>query len=294
MTAIAQGVVTYTLNDGSQVWTGNAYDGNGTFWIVDSEEGWTDGASVRLDTESRAAADGLADEGHRYGGRLIALRGRAHFTSLEQVRAAQRSLTSLLAHGSRAATLTVSDGYVTTLARVRLAGEPQTRLLSPLMLEWRIELLAPDPLKYGPEQIASTGLPSRGSATGIVYPLAYPLDYGVTTGASAGELLLGNPGRVAYHPRLRIDGPVTNPRIWLVETGAEVRLNMTVPVDQHVDLLLKGRRVLLQGVASRRFAVTYSGDWLAVPPGGGTLRWEADSYDDRAQLWCWAPDGAWL
>lgn len=266
--------------------------------IVYSEiRGWHSGAGSRVELLSRPAADGAFDAGRILREpRVVTLRGWVYGDTRAEVAARLLELTGLFGDG-RAVSFAMSDpDYGLLSARVHLSGgtEPDVEWDTPTAARWALSLTAADPRKYGAEQVASVGLPTRGSATGLVYPLAFPVDYGVTSGASAGELLLGNPGRVAYHPRLRIDGPVTNPRVWMVETGAEIRLGMTVPAGQWVDLLLRDRRVLLQGVASRRFAVTYQGDWLAVPPGGGTLRWEADSFDEAAQLWAWAPDGAWL
>lgn len=284
------GHTTWSLDAG---WTGNAVDEYGVLWKVTKDVGWAAAPAPRVERTPRVSTDGVHPARSTRDARLIVLEGKAEAPDAASRDAAIDRFTALFA-GGRGQVLTVADQHLTRHAYVELDGEPSTDALSTRVFTWSIRMLAPDPLKYGPEQVASVGLPTRGSATGVLFPLAFPLDYGVTSGASAGELLLGNPGRAAYHPRLRIDGPVTNPRVWMVETGAEVRLGMTVPVDQYVDLLLRDRRVLLQGVASRRFAVTYAGDWLAVPPGGGTLRWEADSFDDRATLWAWAPDGAWL
>jgi hypothetical protein len=105
---------------------------------------------------------------------------------------------------------------------------------------------------------------------------------------------LENAGTASYHPRLRIDGMVANPVVQMVETGAWVRFYGTVAAGQWLDFDLGRRRVLLNGQVSQRNRVTFGGDWLAVPVGGGTVSWTADSYDSSHELSVWGYEGAWV
>ena len=108
-------------------------------------------------------------------------------------------------------------------------------------------------------------------------------------------MAVANGGTAAYWPRLRILGPVTNPVVTLVESGAWVRINGTIPAGQYVDINApQVRNVLLHGdVSIRHWPVTWSGDWLAVPPGGGSVTWSADTADPAALLSVWSYEGSW-
>ena len=79
----------------------------------------------------------------------------------------------------------------------------------------------------------------------------------------------------------------------MAETGAWVRLNGTIPAGQYVDLLMADRKVLLHGdISIRHWPVTYSGDWLAIPVGGGSVAWTDDGGDPAAKLSVWGYEGA--
>ena len=160
-------------------------------------------------------------------------------------------------------------------------------LLSGRHAAWSVTLAAPDPLLYGPPTYGSAGLASATPGAGLLYPLAYPLDYGLPPGVTPGAVSVPNAGTAAYWPRLRIDGPVLNPVVTLVESGAWVRYNGSLLAGQWLDWDMANRRVLLQGQVSVRQRVTSSGNWLAVPVGGGSVVWTADTADPAALLSVW-------
>ena len=113
----------------------------------------------------------------------------------------------------------------------------------------------------------------------------WPTDWGIPEGVTPGAVSVPNAGTAAYWPRLRIDGPVLNPVVTLMETGAWVRINGAILAGQWVDMDMANRRVLLQGqVSIRHWPVTFSGNWLAVPVGSGSITWTADTADPAALL----------
>jgi len=79
----------------------------------------------------------------------------------------------------------------------------------------------------------------------------------------------------------------------MVETGAWVRYGGPVLTGQYLDFDMANRRVLLQGKVSVRPQVSSSGDWLAVPVGGGSVAWTDDGGDPAALLSVWGNEGAW-
>jgi hypothetical protein len=103
-----------------------------------------------------------------------------------------------------------------------------------------------------------------------------------------------NVGTATYWPVLRIDGPVINPVVTVNETGDWVRINRTVLAGQWLDIDAANRRVMLNGSVSLAGAVTYSGRWLGIPPGGASLSWNADTADAAARLTINGFEGAYL
>ena len=55
---------------------------------------------------------------------------------------------------------------------------------------------------------------------------------------------------------------------------------------------MANRRVLLQGQVSVREKVTSSGNWLAIPIGGASIVWTADTADPAALLSVWGYEKA--
>jgi hypothetical protein len=111
-----------------------------------------------------------------------------------------------------------------------------------------------------------------------------------------GSVSVPNAGTAAYWPTARIDGPVINPRVTLNETGDWVRVARSVAAGQWLEVDFANRRVLLNGIPTLSMAsvTTFSGRWLAVPVGGGSISWAADSADPAALLTINGFEGAYL
>jgi Phage tail protein len=254
--------------------------------------GWMDGAPV---------APGLVDKAQQAGGwdatgflrpREVTLSGGVVQPDHAAAMAVADALTSLTPQARYE--LTVDDSAVgPRSATVRLTSSPVLTWLNARAFVYEVSVTAPDPLKYGPPTFASTTLAVTGGGAGLIYPLAYPLDYGQVPGVIPGAVSLANVGTAGYWPRLRIDGPVPNPTVSLVETGDWVHFEGTVGAGQWLDIDCANRRVLLNGQVSVRAAVSSSGSWLAVPPGGGSVSWTADAADPAASLGVWGYQGAW-
>lgn len=264
--------------------------------VYDTIQGWHSGAGSRVELEKRVASDGAHDPGKTLREpRVVTITGWIAGSTRGQTSDLIHQLRSLFSDG-RSQLMTVADpDHGSLSATVVQSGGTEVAIDwdGDTFATWQLSVTAPDPRLYGPDRIRSVSLPGRGDAPGLLEPLAEPLADGWNPSLS-GEVVVENPGTAAFWPRLRIVGPAANPRIWSPDTGSELWLRLTVPAGQFVDVLCKDRRVLAQGVASRRYAVSYTGDWLAIPAGGASLRWEADIYEPDAQLFVWAPEGAWL
>jgi hypothetical protein len=178
------------------------------------------------------------------------------------------------------------------MARVTVGPEPEW--IDDSSFAYSLTLIAPDPLKYGAENFGQAPFAAAVSGTGLVYPLAYPLDYGVAPGITPGSVACANAGTASYWPTLRIDGPVRNPVVSLVETGDWIRYGGTIADGQHLDIDCANRRVTIGDTpVSVRSKVTSYGSWLAVPPGGGSVAVTADTAGANSALSVWSREGAW-
>lgn len=265
-------------------------DGYGVLWTVEAAEGWHGGPPIRSARQAKAAQDGEWAYTPHYEGRVIRLQGKVFAPDLTALEAAARRLAAIPVTSS----LTGSSSLGSLSAAVMLEDAPQLDPIGDSKGVWQFTVAAADPLLYGAQTVAQTSLGAAASGTGRTWPRVWPTDYGVAAGVTPGAVSLMNDGTRAYWPTLRIDGPVPNPTVTLVETGASVRYGGTVPAGQHLDFDLANRRVTIgDNPVSVRTAVTSSGDWLAVPPGGGSITWTADAADPAAMLTVWGYEGAW-
>ena len=267
-------------------------DDDGDFRVVEKLSGWSGGAQVRSALKARAQQDGDWDATGLSGSRLISVEG---FVSRGTATDAASTADQLSALHPRSAYEFVvdSDAVGTMSSMVRVTGAPVIDWVDDFSFTYSVQVTAPDPLKYGPETFASTGL-SGVSGTGRAWPRAWPRDWGVPAGQTPGAIAVPNAGTAAYWPTLRIDGPVDTPVVTLNETGDWVRYNGILAVGQYLDIDCANRSVLLNGFVSQAPKVTFSGRYLAIPVGGGSLSWNANSANPAALLSVTAREGAWL
>lgn len=226
----------------------------------------------------------------------ISASGQAVYASAAQAAAERREIVSLLGGGRYE--LTVVDAALSG-TRIVECESFDVAVVNERMIRWSFTVTAVDPLVYGPLEFGQATLASSGGGAGLTYPLTYPLDYGVAPGATPGVVQVANAGTASYFPRIQIDGPVTNPRITLAETGDQLAFSGSIAAGQFLDFDCARRRVVLSSRAnpdaavSMRHKTSFVGAWLAVPVGGGSISWTADTADPASSLSVWSYEGAW-
>jgi len=264
-------------------------DANGVLWTIESADGWFGATQVRSNREARSGVDGDWPSTPLRAGRVVTLRGNMFnaptVAALEQT---LRTFASVPLVGDLAA----DSDWGTLTGSGHLEDAPTVSPTSAASAAWQLVIGLPDPLLYGPDTFDSTGL-NGVSGTGRVWSRVWPRDWGVPTGVTPGAIAVSNAGTAAYWPRLRIDGPVDRPVVTVNETGDWVRYNGSLAAGQYLDIDCANRRVLLNGFVSKAPLVTFSGRWLAIPPGGGSVSWNADSADAAAKLSVFGREGAW-
>jgi len=268
-------------------------DEYGVEWTVEESPGWHDGPPMRTARPQKAQQAGSWGATGHAGERIMTFRGKALAASTAAMEAAARRLAAVLASGGMGELVGSSD-YGTLSASVTLEDAPQFDPLTDRIGAWQLTLAAPDPLLYGPPTYGSASLASSTPGAGRVWPREWPTDWGIAPGTTPGAVspAPANAGTAAYWPRLRIDGPVLNPVVTLMETGAWVRYNGELLAGQWLDWDMANRRVLLQGQVSVREKVTSSGNWLAIPVSGASITWTADTADPAALLSVWGYERA--
>jgi len=150
--------------------------------------------------------------------------------------------------------------------------EPAAQMLGSGQVYTQAAFVAPDPLIYdGIETVhGPSGLPTV--LGGLQVPITTPFTIDVTY--ASGVFTVVNAGTVDTGLILRIDGPVTEPRIILERAGdtAQVlRVDVAIQGGEWLDIDTAKRTVLLNGTSNRRGQA--SGEFPLLPPGTHTLRW---------------------
>ncbi len=87
----------------------------------------------------------------------------------------------------------------------------------------------------------------------------------------SGRLAVTNSGSADAYPVLRLDGPVANPAIEQVNTGAGITLDATLADGEYVVIDTRTRAVLYMGTSPRRSWVRTGSAWPTLPPGTSTF-----------------------
>lgn len=264
-------------------------DAAGGVWKVMGLTGWYDGAQDRHDRLSKAQQAGSWPSTGHADDIPISISGTARYADPVAAKLAARQFRTVGGHGT--SEMVVIDAAGLLSANVERDGKSVV-WVNHFMFDWSLLLTATDPLFYGPPTYGWANLSTSTPGAGRVWPRAWPTDWGIPAGVTPGAVSVANAGTAPYWPRLRVDGPSPNPTVSMVETGAWVRYGGTLLAGQWLDFDMANRRVLLQGQVSVRQLISSSGDWLAVPVGGGSVAWTDDGGDPAAKLSVWGYEGA--
>ncbi|MFF1839267.1 hypothetical protein ACFVXE_34585 [Streptomyces sp. NPDC058231] len=154
-------------------------------------------------------------------------------------------------------------------------------------IPFMLDFAATDP-RWHADDSQSLVLPLdiSNDSQGFTAPLIAP----ITTGVSHPDQRPGwvlNSGDVAAWPTVRIDGPVTNPKVWVVETGRYLQLQITLGAGEHIDIDTRpGTRWVLRNGGNAAPALTAGSrmDLFQIPPGKSEIRWTATDYTNTCRL----------
>lgn len=265
----------------SILWRGLAL-GAGTPFKVTSIEGWEDLVGVDSEDQPRTRGDGEFDSELWGQARVVTIEG--HFVSRDAAPALVAALQAVtgIRNTVDALQITNLDRTLTAFGRIRRRSLPTGMTLNVGLQRYTLQWRCSDPLRYGPQQNPSTGLPTSG--TGLTYPLSYPLDYG--TPGNPGQIVLDNTtGTADASMLLTVNGSL--PLGFEVSSaGQRLTYPVAVPAGQPVVMDTAVGTVKVEGTADRRINLT-NADWLRVPAGqAATLQFTSlgGTYDPAATL----------
>lgn len=235
-------------------------------WALSRLQGWYDAAPSRRSVRERPQADGAfgVDRFFR-GARVVTVEGSFIGATLEDAYRARDTLAALQADG-RSSVFTVEDPLGVRSASVELVQAPTADdgLFQPFF-QWSFDVVAPDPRKYGPEAVVSTGLPTAG--TGITYPITYPISYG--TPGDPGRVAVVNDGTQETFSTFEVSGGLeAGFEVKDIRTGRRLRFERVVPLGSTVVLNARTGRAYLDSPENDVSGYLTVREWWSVPAGG--------------------------
>lgn len=151
------------------------------------------------------------------------------------------------------------------------------------------QLHATDPRIYDDtESSDSVGLPAGGA--GLTWPLTWPLNWGAIT--ESGTITAVNAGNFDTGATIRVDGPVTNPRIENLTVGKTIEIDIVVATGDFLEIDTEENTVLLNGTASRYDNLTSTSQWWDLQPGSNEVRFRASTTTAATLTLTWR--SAWI
>ena len=242
--------------------------GNTTPYNVTAAPGFLDLSGVRANFTPRARAHGGYTEPHFGGGAILDLEYNIQATSAVTFAAAVLALEAgtYPQQGTRPLWWQIPGHPLLTMQVqcIRRTIPLTTDYQVGLVIASALQFYAPDPLKYGPPQNASTGLPTAGG--GLTYPLNYPLDYG--SAGNPGQAAAQNIGTADVSPVFTVSGPIDSLgfQITSLEDGITLQFNGALGASDQVTIDTRTGAVVLNGTNDRRGLLSYS-LWPKIPAG---------------------------
>ena len=258
----------------------NTTDEFGVQWILEKFEGWDSPAST-LSLTRRARGHGATGSEPFLQPRVMTLSGLIAAPTPAAGVAARDRLAAAVSLDPF--TLLVGEPGLVRSAQVQRQDQVIMSRVGPSDTVFSVQIVAPDPLKYGDLVTATTLLPS--STGGLTYPVTYPVTY---TGVSnSGVVRVVNEGNTQAPVWLRIDGPVPAGGWTVTHVGKKQSLtfasSLALTSGEFVTVDMENREILAQGQAPRAGYVTSRG-WFSLDPGVNDIAFSAQNYSPTAQL----------
>lgn len=133
-------------------------------------------------------------------------------------------------------------------------------------LQFAVDVLAHDPIRYGPEFTITTGMPDNSG--GYSYPYSYPYSYAMSS--NSGRLVIPNTGSADGYPLLEVTGGMSQGVELIVNGRGRLRVERPIGDTQSLVFDTAEQRVFLDGISPIPSRLVTARDWFSVPPEGST------------------------
>jgi hypothetical protein len=238
----------------------------GTGRILTDLQGWYSPPAVRRESTARLGSHGTFSERGWRDERLISITGHAFADTRAEAAALTDELAAMFADGTEG-TFAVDDrdvGYRDV--RVYLHGTPEVTWDGRTDVTFSLDLVAPDPRKYGRQLQLSTLAAAPGG--GLITPLYGSagamgvLDFGPP--GIPGTVTVENVGTADTAPRFSITGYAPGFTITEVESGDRLVYAEAVPAGGTLTIDAADGAVLLDGQTDRSPYLTRR-EWSRIP-----------------------------
>lgn len=258
----------------------NAVDEFGVEWWCGQIDGWDGSPASSLQVTQKSRGAGGWTGPRNLTPRSLGPMGTFIAPDIDTAEDAKDRLNA--ACNLNGVTLSVQRGTRVQTCTVYRQGEVQvTEGRGSLQYTWVLNLIAPDPRKFGDTLTAATGLPS--TTGGFTFPHTFPMTIASTI--ASGRCVLNNPGTATGPVVLRIDGPVVGPQIVHVGSGLTLTFasSLSIPTGQFLEVDMEAQTALANGQpeASRNNSIVARG-WSGFSPGAN--EWDFSAVSGTGQL----------
>ena len=264
----------------------------GATYTIERLEGWYGSPPVKTQVDERPRADGsFALSDFQRSARPITVSGQVHTSD-----AGQSSWSALAAACGlgvpRLLTVTDVEGPRSAVVMPYASGLSLTPITAETAV-YVLSLLAFDPVKYGPDRAAVTGVPTAGG--GLQYPLhnAGVLEYGAN--GDLGRVTVTNSGTAGVWPVFTVTGVFTNGfNIRRLDLNRTITYARVVPAGTTVTIDSRTGSVLIDGTSDGSTFLTRSEFFSAGPGESFEVQVSAiDGSSGTPQMTVTSSDGFW-
>lgn len=237
----------------------------GTNQVLTKLEGWFSPPGTRRNGTDRLWAHGSFSERGWREQRIISLGGHIFTSSRSDAAAMTDTLSAALADGTAGQFIVDDVDLGRRSASVYITGAPTVAWDGNVDIFFLIDMVAPDPRKYGDALTASTLAAAPGG--GLAFDLFTGTNAGVLDFGGAGvpgTATLENIGTADTAPTFTVSGYAPGFTITETSTGARLIYSDTVAAGQTLVLNAADGSVLLDGYADRSPYLTRR-DWTRIP-----------------------------
>lgn len=253
----------------------NTIDALGNKWLLSDLEGWWDLPDVSVPDDTRPfQEDGSYFSAGRYEARQITVSGfivpgdEGPLAAVDARTALNRAMSLVRSTAILRVDETRNGGN--KIAAVQLVAKPLTKFNTlKNTLEFNFQLRAADPRKYA-VTTTTDSTTIAGAGGGRDYNRTFDYSYGAA--GSDGLLKVDNIGDYNSFGVIVIRGPITSPSVEHLGLGRSMRLDLTLAVDEFVEINLKDKTILFNGTQSVRTTLDPGSSWFWMEPGVNNLR----------------------